>query len=382
MKFLCAPDAYKESLSAAEAALAMATGIRRVHPDAQIMCLPLSDGGEGFGAVQAEHGGFTAITQRDVTGPTIELHQRVCATWYWQPATRTALIESAETQGLALVPSGSRNPARTTSYGTGQLISAALDRGARRIVVGLGGTGTCDGGAGAAAALGVRYTAGSVTLPATITGAKLPEIEHIDLAGLDPRLHECELIAAFDVAAPLLGPQGAAHLYAPQKGADPQTVRRLENALSHWASLLTAHTDLEFATLRGAGAAGGMGAGLAALLGAQLTSGAEWVLNAVNFDDHLAETDIVFTGEGRLDAQTGMGKVCAAVHQRAQRADVPVVALVGQQEPGLVLPPGLTVRTFGDGLPLSRALDEAPKHLAAATAASLLAPSGSVSETQ
>ncbi len=326
MKILIAPDSFKGSLTAREAAHAMATGIRAVRPDAETVLLPLADGGEGTldALVAATAGRWQAAR---VTGPRGE---PVETAWgLLGPDGGTAVVEMAMAAGLTLVPAGQRDPHRTTTFGVGELLRLAGASGARRVVVGLGGSATNDGGAGAMQALGVRFLdAQGAPLPTPLAGADLARLARIDATGLafPP---DVEVVIASDVTNPLLGPTGASHVYGPQKGADAATVAALDAALAHYARVIYRDLGVDVADLPGAGAAGGLGAGLMAFLGARMHSGIDLVLDTVRFDEHLRHADWVLTGEGRIDAQTLHGKTIAGVLRRCRAASVPALAFGG-----------------------------------------------------
>jgi glycerate kinase len=244
---------------------------------------------------------------------------------------RTAVIEMAAASGMGRLPAGRRDPRRATTRGTGELVRAALDLGLRRIVVGLGGSATVDGGAGFAQALGARLLDGEGReLPVGAGGASLARLERIDVARIDPRLAACEVIGLSDVDNPLLGPEGAAAIFGPQKGADPPAVAELEAALARWAACLARDAGTDVGERRGTGAAGGLGAALVAFCRAELPSGAGWVMEAVGFGGRLGKADLVVTGEGRIDGQTGRGKLPLAVARAAAAAGRPCVALAGE----------------------------------------------------
>ncbi|MEO3750394.1 glycerate kinase [Streptomyces sp. B6B3] len=324
-RFLVAPSGLKESLSAAGAAEAIAEGLLRAAPGAEIDLLPLVDGGEGTArALAASAGGrLVALTATGPVGEPVDSHFALL------PGA-TAVVEMAAVAGLSLVPADRRDPGATTTYGVGELIRTALDAGARRILVGCGDSGTSDGGAGALQALGVRLLdhAGR-DLPAG--GRALLRLARIDPAGLDPRLAGTELTVACNPFNVLCGARGVARVFGPQKGADPASVEELSTALERWAAML--HRDLgPIATdLRGdpgTGASGGLGAGLAAL-GARLRPRFEVLLDQLDLDARLARADLVVTAEGSLDGQTPLGKVPGEVARRAKTLGVPVLALAG-----------------------------------------------------
>lgn len=339
MKILLAPNSLKGSLSAGEAAAAMAEGVRYASRGAgsgrervQALQLPVSDGGDGL--VEVLHlalGG--EIRQVAVHGPLVDRGgERIESSFLWLPERRLAVIEMAAASGLALVPEEDRDPTRTTTRGTGELIAAALDQGARHLAVGLGGSSTVDGGIGAAAALGARFLDHDGR-PLEPVGASLEKIRRIDLSDLDPRL-PLHLEALCDATNPLLGPDGAARVYGPQKGATPEQVEALEAGLANLVERIRDDLGEELGrtipTLPGAGAAGGLGAGLAAFLGAELVPGAERVLEWIGFDEHLEDADLVLTAEGRLDESTlRYGKAPAVVARRAREAGLPCFVFAG-----------------------------------------------------
>lgn len=323
-RILVAPDSFKGSLGALAAAQAMERGIRAVFPEAEVRLVPVADGGEGtVDALVAATDGTRRVTR--VPGP---LGEPVAAAWGILGDGETAVIEMAAASGLPLVPASRRDPLRASSAGTGALVKAALDAGLRKVVVGLGGSATNDGGAGLARALGARFLdAEGADLPEG--GAALARLDRIDLGGLDPRLRETSLLAACDVDNPLTGPRGASAVYGPQKGADPAAVRLLDGALARLAGVATRDTGRDVADLPGAGAAGGLGAGLLWFTAARLRPGVEIVLEATGFDALVRTADLVFTGEGLTDAQTVMGKAPAGVAAVARRHGVPVICLSG-----------------------------------------------------
>ncbi len=324
MKIVLAPNAFKGSMTAMQAATAMGQGVRAAFPGAEVVAVPVADGGDGLASVliDALGGEARVVTVRGPLGAPVQ------ATLCLVPALGLAAVEMAAASGLALLAPEDRNPTRTTTYGTGELIRAALDLGARRIVVGIGGSATNDGGIGMAAALGVRFldAAGNPVAP---VGGALGQIRRIDMSGLDPRLAQLCCEAICDVDNPLLGPRGAAQVYGPQKGATPAQVAGLDAGLAHLADLILADLGLEVRDLPGAGAAGGLGAGLRAFLGADLRRGVDLVLDLVGLDAALPGADLVITGEGRIDFQTAFGKAPAGVAGRAKARGIPCVAIAG-----------------------------------------------------
>ncbi|MQP67912.1 glycerate kinase [Niveispirillum sp. SYP-B3756] len=322
MKILIAPDSFKESLAAQAVAEQIAAGIRDALPSADCRIAPMADGGEGtVAAMVAAMDG--QIRQISVTGP---LGEPVMACYGL--SGQTAIVEMAAAAGLALVPPARRDPSQTTSFGVGQMIRDALDQGARHLIIGIGGSATNDGGAGLAQALGIRLLdADDRDLP--FGGGALARLVRIDMAGLDARLQACRVEVACDVDNPLIGPQGASAIFAPQKGADAAMVRRLDKALSHLAEILRRQMRLDVANLPGGGAAGGLGAGLHAFLGATLRPGVDIISQAIGLPDRIAWADLVITGEGRLDGQSLHGKVPVGVARLAVAQGKPVIAIAG-----------------------------------------------------
>lgn len=375
MKIICAPDKFKGSLTAAAAATAMADGIRAVLPEAEIDVCPVADGGEGTveamvgEIVDAKVGARTGDRRTTrVIGPCQE---PVEAEWAFADA-RTAVIETAAAAGLGLVPAACRDPRRTTTFGVGELLVAACRAGAQRVIIGLGGSGTVDGGCGMAQALGVRFRgSGGDLLPAPLTGGDLGAIGGIALEGLDPALAGVEVVGAWDVASPLLGQSGAARVFGPQKGAGPDAVEELEAGLSRLARIIRRDTGIDVTTVPGGGAAGGLGAGLIAFAGARLQSGIGLVLEALDFDRRVQDADLCLTGEGRLDGQSLEGKACLGVARAAAAHGVPTVALVGAVagDAGAALSAELTEwRLIGAELEPAESMRRAGELLAAAAA--------------
>ncbi|MGB9661934.1 MAG: glycerate kinase [Moorellaceae bacterium] len=324
-RIVIAPDSFKESLDAPQVAAAIAAGIKRVLPEVETVEVPLADGGEGLTTTLVAATGGKLMTAT-VTGP---LGEPVTAKWGILGDGRTAVIEMAQASGLPLVPKEKRNPLYTTTYGTGELIRQALEEGCRRLIVGIGGSATNDGGAGMAQALGVKLLDQSgQDIP--WGGIGLERLARIEMQDLDPRVKEAEILVACDVDNPLCGPRGASAVYGPQKGATPEMVRRLDAALAHLADIIARDLGLQVRDLPGAGAAGGLGAGLVAFLGATLRRGIELVMEAVNLEGVLAQgADLVITGEGEINGQTAHGKVPVGVARLASKYGIPVVALVG-----------------------------------------------------
>ena len=325
MKVVIAPQSFKGSLSAHEVARAMDRGVRRVVADIETTILPMADGGEGTveALVEATHGRFLTT---EVTGP---LGERVKARWGILGDGVSAVVEMAAASGLTLVPKGKLNPMAATTYGTGELIKAALDAGCRRLIIGIGGSATNDGGAGMVQALGVRLLDGKgKELP--WGGAALAGLRQIDISGIDRRLAECEVTVASDVTNKLCGEEGASMVYGRQKGATEEMCRQLDEALCNYAGVIKRDLGINVMDLPGGGAAGGLGAGLAAFLGVRLAPGVEIISEVVGLEDYLKGADIVFTGEGRIDPQTSFGKTVAGVARKAKEHGIPVIAIVGE----------------------------------------------------
>jgi glycerate 2-kinase len=324
MRILIAPQSLKGSLTAAEAGQAIAQGVRAVYPMAEIEIVPVADGGEGTVQALVDATGGKII-QQTVTGP---LGEPVPAFFGLMGDGRTAAIEMAACAGLPLVPPERRDPRITTTYGVGELILAALDYGSRHFIIGIGGSATNDGGAGMAQALGASLLTKEGTEIAR-GGAALAAVAHISGATMDPRLQECTVEVACDVTNPLCGPTGASAVYGPQKGATPEMVAELDGALAHYAQIIEQDLGLTVRDIPGAGAAGGLGAGLMAFLHATLRPGAQIVLEAVHLEERMRTADLVFTAEGQIDTQTAYGKSVGAVASMAKRYGLPVLALAG-----------------------------------------------------
>ena len=323
-KILLVPDSFKGTLSSRQVCQVMAGQLRRFFPQAQVKSIPVADGGEGsVEAFLAAAGGERRT--RTVTGP---FGEPVEAFYGILGDGRTAVIEMAACAGLPLAE-GRFNPERATTYGVGELLRAAKEAGCTKAILGLGGSCTNDGGAGAAAALGAKFTRadGAAFIP---TGGTLGEIAALDVSPVAQALQGMELTAMCDIDNPLYGEAGAAAVFAPQKGADEAMVARLDAGLRHLGQVSARCLGRDFSHLPGAGAAGGLGFGMAAFCGAQLRMGIDAVLDAVGFDSLLPGTDVVFTGEGKIDSQSARGKVVSGVAARCRKAGVPVVAVVGQ----------------------------------------------------
>lgn len=324
MKIVIAPDSYKESLSALEVATAIELGFREVWPEAEYVKIPVADGGEGTveAMVAAMQGHLVHV---DVTGP---LGNTIQAFYGLSGDGRSAFIEMAAASGLEQVPANLRDPLKTTSWGTGELIRHALDAGVEHIIIGIGGSATNDGGAGMVQALGARLLdAQDEDIAHGAMG--LESLTRIDISQLDPRLAGCRIEVACDVTNPLTGKEGASVVFGPQKGATAEMIPRLDRALTHYAQLIARDLDVNVLELAGGGAAGGMGAALYAFCGAQLRRGIEIVTDALRLDACVADADLVVTGEGRIDSQTIHGKVPVGVAKIAKRYNKPVIGIAG-----------------------------------------------------
>jgi len=324
MRIVVAPDSYKGSVSALGVAQAMERGILQVFPSAEVRKIPIADGGEGtVEALVSATGG--QLRKSEVSGP---LGKKISAQWGILGDGKTAVIEMAAASGLPLLTKEERDPLTASTYGTGELLRAALDAGLRKIIIGIGGSATNDGGSGMARALGVRFTAADgKELPPG--GAALAQLQQIDVAALDPRLLETQITVACDVDNPLCGARGASAVFGPQKGATPAMVAQLDAALAHFAACARKATGRDVAELPGAGAAGGLGAGMMFFTPAKLRPGVEIVLDAVGFADIVKGAAFVVTGEGRTDFQTAFGKAPVGVAKVAKQFKVPVFCLSG-----------------------------------------------------
>ena len=329
--FVLAPDSFKESMTAEQACLAMQRAIKKAMPDAQIIQVPMADGGEGTvdALVSARNGRKVAI---EVSGPFIQ--QKVKSYFGLIENDQTAVIEMALANGIHLLEKSQRNPLLTSTYGTGEMIKAALDLGISKMIIGLGGSVTNDAGVGMAQALGVKFldeNGQSVALG----GGQLHHIHSIDLSELDTRLKQTEIIIASDVNNPLCGVNGASYVFAPQKGASAEMVEVLDHNLKHFANLVESTLGIDMQNLAGAGAAGGLGFGLMAFAGARIRSGVEIVIEETKLADKIDQADYVFTGEGGIDFQTKFGKTPFGVAQVAKRLNKPVIAFAGYVGEGI-----------------------------------------------
>ena len=370
MRVLCAPDSFKESMSSRVAAQAMAAGVRRVLPDAECDLAPMADGGEGTTDVvmEALGGDIVPVRCHDALG------REIAGTYGWVAERRLAVIDVAAAIGLEHINPALRDVGLASSFGAGELIADALGRGAKRIIIGLGGSATNDAGAGLWSALGVRFldAAGS-ELPRG--GVRLGQLASVDLSDIHPRVSRCRFEVACDVDNPLLGPDGASAVFGPQKGAGQVMVTLLDGALRRWADVVEPATGRAVRDVPGAGAAGGIGASLIAFADATLRRGAETVADLLDMSNRVASADLVLTGEGAIDGQTHRGKAPWGVAEVALRHGRPVIMFGGSVSPearslvdrgvaGLVP----IVRSVGD---LADALAGGPENLAAAVETSL-----------
>jgi glycerate kinase len=376
-RFVLAPDSFKESMTAPDAVAAMERGIRAVFPDAECVAVPMADGGEGTvdALVAAMGGEHVAVDVLDGLGRPVRARYGLVA------AENLAIVEIAAAAGIDLVAEADRDPRLTSSFGVGQLIADALDHGARRFIVGLGGSVTNDGGGGMLQALGARLLdARGDELPGG--GAALARLDRIDLAAFDPRLAAADFRIASDVTNPLLGPNGASAIFGPQKGASDAVVRELDAALGTWARIVASTTGRDVATVPGSGAAGGLGAAFLAFFPAGMSRGVDVVMSAAHLADKIAGADYVLTGEGSIDSQTAGGKTPLGVVEAAALHGVPVIAFAGRIGVGAEIAYSLgftaLVPIIQGVSDLPRALADGPLNLerAVATSCRLLALQG------
>ncbi|WP_310620475.1 glycerate kinase [Flexibacterium corallicola] len=330
MKIVVAPDSFKESLTAMQVAGAIADGIRPALPEAECDLRPVADGGEGTvdAIVSAVGGQIHHTTVMDPLGRTVPSFFALL------PDNKTAIIEVAAASGLHFVRPEHRSPLNATSYGSGQLVKAALDAGARKLIIGLGGSATNDAGAGLLEALGFRLL-NKGGQPIGRGGAALAQLERIDTLRLDPRLKQTELLVACDVTNPLCGPEGASHVFGAQKGASQEDILKLDKNLLHFAEIVSRDLQRDIAHVSGAGAAGGMGAALLGVLNAHMYAGFDIIAQITNLEETISSADLVITGEGRLDSQSIFGKTPVGVARLAQKHGVPVIAIAGSIETDL-----------------------------------------------
>ncbi|MGM0421030.1 MAG: glycerate kinase [Bacillota bacterium] len=324
MNILIAPDSFKESMSAKEAARNIAAGFQSVSSSFRLRQLPLADGGEGTvdSVIHALNGEVISSTVSDPLGRQIE------AEYGYLANEKTAIIEMASASGLPLLKKEEKNPAITTTYGTGELILDALNRGVEKVILGIGGSATNDGGLGMARALGARFYDNNMNELAGC-GQDLIKLDRIDLSDMDIRVHQVDFEVACDVSNPLTGPNGAAFVYSPQKGADQNMVVKLDQGLNNYAEVIEKDLDVEVNDLPGAGAAGGLGAGLVAFLGAKLKPGVDIIFSILNIEKEIREADLVISGEGSCDRQSLMGKVIGGVAEICHNKNTPLIIVAG-----------------------------------------------------
>ena len=325
-KIVLIPDSFKGTLSSKQICEIVSAEITQQFPNCEIVSIPVADGGEGSVDCFLSALGGEKITT-SACGPHLE---QMKSSFGYLPESSIAVIEMASCAGLPLVEN-QKDPLGTTTYGVGELLLEAANHGATKIILGLGGSCTTDGGCGAAAACGVKFydKVGSSFIP---TGGTLSQIKHIDISGLDPAIKTVDIVAMCDIENPMYGPEGAAYIFAPQKGATKNEVKLLDEGLIHLANVIKQDLRADVVTIPGTGAAGAMGAGMVAFFGAQLQMGIETMLDTVHFSEIIKDADLVITGEGKLDSQSLRGKVVIGVAKRAQDAGIPVIALVGGVE--------------------------------------------------
>ncbi|MFV8827716.1 glycerate kinase [Alkalihalobacterium sp. APHAB7] len=327
MKIIIAPDSFKGSVSAKKLCSAIGAGIRPIFPEAELIELPMADGGEGTmeNLVHATNGFIISVNVTDPLGRSISSAYGVLGD------EKTAVIEMAQASGLPLLTEHERNPLRASSFGTGELILHALDQGYRKFIIGLGGSATNDGGIGMLQALGVKlFMKNGQLIKSDVSD--LRQLDELDLSSIDQRLTEAEFVIASDVKNPLCGPNGASHIFGPQKGATPEMVEILDDSLDQYGKVINERFNIDIHSFPGAGAAGGMGAGLISFLGAKVMSGIDTVIEAVQFESQLEDACLVITGEGKLDEQTLSGKVISGVCKAANQYNIPVIAICGSNE--------------------------------------------------
>lgn len=357
MKIVIAPDAFKGSSSAFQIASTMEAGIRTVHPHAEIVQLPMADGGEGTMEilVQATGGSFIEVPVHDPLSRSIHARYGVLGDG------QTAVIELAEASGLALLKSEEKNPLIASTFGTGELIRHALGSGYRQFIICLGGSATNDAGSGMLQALGMKLLDESgAELP--LGGVHLSKLASIDDAGFHSSIRESSFIIAGDVSNPLCGERGASLVYGPQKGASSEAVKQLDLALAHFAECISKHTGIDVANLPGSGAAGGTGAALLAFFDAAMHAGAKLVMDRIGFEEHIVGADWILTGEGRLDSQTGSGKVIKAICDAARGQRIPVIAVCGSIDASSAYTSELGLRAGFSLVPGPCSVEEAIDH--------------------
>jgi len=322
MKIVVAPDSFKGSLTAVEVSDAIEQGVREIFPEAEIVKIPMADGGDGTVQCLVNATGGEILKEK-VKGP---LGDEVLASYGILGDKKRAVIEMAEASGLTLVPENKRNPLITTTYGTGQLIKSALDQGCRKMIIGIGGSATNDGGAGMVQALGAKLLDKNGK-EIGFGGGELKKIFRIDTKYLDKRLSETKVLIASDVSNPLCGPKGASQVYGPQKGATPEIIEELDESLAYFAEIIKRDLNKDIKDMPGSGAAGGLGAGLIAFLDAELRPGIEITIEIVKLEQAIKDADLVITGEGKIDSQTIYGKAPIGVAKIAKKYNIPVIAV-------------------------------------------------------
>lgn len=330
MRIVIAPDSFKECLSATQVAFAISEGIKRIVSEAEIVCIPVADGGEG--TVEAL---VTATSGRIVPTPTVDALNRTIQSFYGILGDgRTAVIEMAAASGIELIAPEERKPTITSTFGTGLLLKAAMEAGFTELILGIGGSATNDGGAGMAQALGFKLLDKNDN-PIGWGGGSLGELHKIDCSDVHPMFQKVKITVACDVQNPLLGSSGATHIYGAQKGATPEMMEILEKNMVHFARILSQEFGSDYSNIPGAGAAGGLGAGLMAFCKAKLIPGFTLISQLTDLEEHIQKSSLVFTAEGRIDAQTTFGKTISGVAQLGKKYQVPVIALAGMVEGGI-----------------------------------------------
>ena len=368
MKIVIAPDSYKDNLSSRQVATAIQRGVQRVFPRARCICVAMADGGEGtVTALLSAHQG--RLFHKQVSDP---IGRKIRASYGWLDNMQTAVIEMAAAAGLPLLSQDERNPLQTTTRGVGELIQAALDRDAKKIIIGIGGSATNDGGCGMAQALGVRFlNKNGRLIRRALSGGTLNQIQHIDMSELDPRIRRSKIIIASDVTNPLCGKQGAAYVFARQKGASTAMIKTLDSNLRHLGKVIERELGKKVISLKGGGAAGGCGAGLQVFLRARMRPGVKLILDMINLQQHLQDADLLITGEGCIDDQTAFGKTPAGVARLGRQWGVPTIAIGGRLSDNAreVFSHGLAgiESAYARDMPLTEALAHARTNIANAT---------------